>query len=58
MEYLGHMINLGGLGVQKAKVEAILHVPQPINVNQLQTFLGLCNITEDLLKDLIAFLNL
>jgi len=25
MEYLGHMIYLDGLGVQKAKVEAILH---------------------------------
>jgi hypothetical protein len=35
MEYLGHMIYLGGLGVQKVKVEAISWVPQPTNVNQL-----------------------
>jgi hypothetical protein len=38
MEYLGHMIYLGGLGVQKAKVEAISQVLQLIDVNQLQTF--------------------
>jgi hypothetical protein len=31
------------IGVQKAKVESISQVPQPINVNQLQAFLGLCN---------------
>ncbi len=28
VEYLGHMIYLGGLGIYKAKVEAISHVPQ------------------------------
>jgi hypothetical protein len=31
VEYLGHMIYLGGLGVQKAKVETISHVPQLTN---------------------------
>jgi len=35
VKYLGHMIYLGGLGVQKAKVEAISKVPQPIDVNWL-----------------------
>jgi len=35
VEYLGHMIYLGGLGVQKAKVEAISLVPQPTNVSWL-----------------------
>ncbi len=42
VEYLGHMIYPGELGVQKAKVESISQVPQPTNVNQLRTFLGLC----------------
>jgi hypothetical protein len=32
---LGHMIHLGGLGVQKAKVEAISHVSQPTYVSLL-----------------------
>ncbi len=40
----------GGLGVQKAKVEAISQVPQPTNVNQLRTFLGLCNYYEIIMK--------
>ncbi len=43
MEYLGHIIYLGGLGVQKAKVEVISQVPQPTNVNRLQAFSDLCN---------------
>jgi hypothetical protein len=33
VEYLGHMIYPNGLGIQKAKIEAISQVPQPIDVN-------------------------
>jgi hypothetical protein len=40
---MGHMFYPGGLEVQKAKVGAISHVLQLINVSWLQTFLGLCN---------------
>jgi hypothetical protein len=43
VEYLGHMIYPSGLWVQKAKVEAISQVPQPIDVSRLQAFMGLCN---------------
>jgi hypothetical protein len=32
------MIDLGGLGVQKVKVDAITQVPQPTDVNRLQAF--------------------
>jgi hypothetical protein len=35
--------DLGGLGVQKAKIKAISQVPQPTNGSRLQAFLGLCN---------------
>ncbi len=42
VEYLGRMIYLDGLGVQKAKVETISQVPQPI-VSRLRAFLGLYN---------------
>jgi hypothetical protein len=31
VEYVGHMIYLGELGLQKAKIEAISQVPQPTN---------------------------
>jgi hypothetical protein len=37
------MIFPNGLGIQKSKVEAISQVPQLINVNWLQVFIGLCN---------------
>jgi hypothetical protein len=43
LPYLGHMIVLGGLGVQQAKVEALQRIPPPTNVPRLQAFLGLAN---------------
>ncbi len=43
VEYLGHMIYLGGLGVQKAKVKMISQVFQLTKISQLQKKLGLCN---------------
>jgi len=44
------MIYLGGLGVQKAKVETISQVPQPINVGWSQVFFNLCNYYWRLVK--------
>eukprot|EP00245_Coleochaete_scutata_P000411 TRINITY_DN1051_c1_g1_i1.p1 TRINITY_DN1051_c1_g1~~TRINITY_DN1051_c1_g1_i1.p1 ORF type:complete len:1227 (+),score=252.29 TRINITY_DN1051_c1_g1_i1:430-3681(+) len=41
IEYLGHMVHPGGLGVQQAKVEAIEMVPRPEDVSRLRAFLGL-----------------
>jgi hypothetical protein len=43
VEYLGHVIYLGGLGVQQAKVEAIAHIPLPTDVSRVHTFMGLAN---------------
>ncbi len=43
MEYLGHVIYLGGLGVQQVKVEAIAHIPCPTDVNRAHAFMGLAN---------------
>ena len=43
LAYLGHMINLGGLGVQQAKVDALQKLPTPVNVPRLYVFLGLAN---------------
>jgi len=50
VEYLGHMIYLGGLGVQKAKIEAISLVPQATNVSWLRAFLGLYNYYRTFVK--------
>jgi len=43
VEYLGHVIYLGGLGVQQAKVEAIAHIPHPMDVSKVRAFMGLTN---------------
>ncbi len=43
MEYLGHVIYPGGLGVQQTKVEAIAHIPRPMNASRVCAFMGLTN---------------
>ncbi len=40
VEYLGHVIYLGGLGVQQAKVEAIACIPCPTDVSRVLAFMG------------------
>ncbi len=43
MEYLGHVIYPGGLGVPQAKVEIITHIPHPTDVSRVRAFMGLAN---------------
>ncbi len=43
MEYLGHVIYPGGLGMQQVKVEAIACIPRPTNVIRVCAFMGLAN---------------
>jgi len=43
VEYLGHVIYPGGLGVQQAKVEAIARISRPTDVSRVRTFMGLTN---------------
>ncbi len=43
VEYLGHVIYLGGLGMQQTKVEAIARISRPMDVNRVRTFMGLVN---------------
>jgi hypothetical protein len=43
VEYLGHVIYPGGLGVQQAKVEAIARIPRPTDVSRVHAFMGLTN---------------
>jgi hypothetical protein len=42
-EYLGHVIYLGGLGVQQAKVETIACISRHIDVSRVHVFMGLVN---------------
>jgi hypothetical protein len=43
VEYLGHVIYPGGLGVKQIKVEAIACIPCPMDVSRVRTFMGLVN---------------
>jgi len=43
VEYLGHVIYPGGLGVQQTKVEAIARIMCPMDVNRVRAFMGLAN---------------
>ena len=43
VEYLGHKISANGLQPTTEKVQAIVQAPQPTNVTQLKSFLGMIN---------------
>ncbi len=43
VEYLGHVIYPGGLGMQQTKVEAIACIPCPTDVSRVHAFMGLVN---------------
>src|SRR3954447_21463224 len=43
VEYLGHIISSDGISTDPKKVEVVKKWPQPKNLKDLQSFLGLCN---------------
>jgi hypothetical protein len=54
VEYLGHMIYPGGLGVVASKVEVVMSIPKPRDVSRLRAFLGLCNYYRKFVKTFSA----
>jgi hypothetical protein len=54
VEYLGHMIYPGGLGVVASKVEVVMSIPKPRDVSRLWAFLGLCNYYRKFVKTFSA----
>jgi hypothetical protein len=54
VEYLGHMIYPGGLGVVASKVEVVMSIPRPKDVSRLRAFLGLCNYYRKFVKTFSA----
>lgn len=54
VEYLGHMIYPGGLGVVASKVEVMISIPRPKDVSRLRAFLGLCNYYRKFVKTFSA----
>ena len=43
VEFLGHRIDAKGLHSLESKIEAMVKVPQPKNVAELKSFLGMVN---------------
>ena len=43
VQYLGHTISAGGFKPSESKTRAIVDAPQPQNVSQLRSFLGMVN---------------
>ncbi len=54
VEYLGHVIYPGDLGVQQAKVEAIARIPRPTDVSRVRAFMGLANYYRKYVKGFSA----
>ena len=52
VEYLGHVIDKNGLHPSPSKVQAIKQAPQPTNVTELKSFLGLVNYYHKFLPNL------
>ena len=56
VEYLGHKISAQGLQPLMEKVQAIMEAPQPVNVTQLKSFLGMLNYYGKFLPNLLTHL--
>jgi hypothetical protein len=49
--YLGHIVTETGIKADIKKINAVVEMPQPKNVKQLRSFLGLCNYYRKFIKD-------
>ncbi|XP_028656990.1 uncharacterized protein K02A2.6-like [Erpetoichthys calabaricus] len=57
LEYCGHIIDKNGLHQSPDKIDAVLKAPQPENVTQLRSFLGLINYYHRFLPNLSTVLH-
>ena len=57
VEYLGHQIDEEGIRAVPNKVEAITNAPQPTNVQELQSFLGLLNYYGKFIRNLSSIIH-
>ena len=58
VEYLGHQIDEEGIRAVPNKVEAITNAPQPTNVQELHSFLGLLNYYGKFIRNLSSIIHL
>ena len=57
VEYLGHRVDAEGLRATPEKIAAIQNAPQPQNVQQLRSFLGLLNYYRKFLPNLASLIQ-
>ena len=57
VEYLGHVIDKEGLHPSQEKVRAIQEAPEPTNVSELKSFLGLINYYSKFMSNLACILS-
>ena len=57
VEYLGHRVDASGLHTTPSKVEAVQKAPQPQNVQELRSFLGLVHYYGKFLPNLATLLH-
>ena len=56
VSYLGHIISAEGLRTEDSKVQAVVEAPEPVNVPELRSFLGMVNYYGKFLPDLATTL--
>ena len=57
VEYLGHQIDQHGIRAVPSKIKAISNAPEPTNVQELQSFLGLLNYYGKFIPNLSSILH-
>ena len=57
VEYLGHQLDQEGIRAIPSKVEAIVNAPQPTNIQELRSFLGLINYYGKFIRNLSSILH-
>ena len=55
---LGHIISKDGIRIDSARIEAILQIPHPRNVKELQNFLGKINFLRRFIPNLAELTRL
>ena len=55
---LGHIISKDGIRIDPTRIEAILQIPHPRNVKELQAFLGKINFLRRFISNLAELIRL